>query len=77
MSAETNWQATRPTSRAKFMFKNDRLSDVKFDFQNTESGLSKQVIPGHKFVLSIGSPVFEAMFDGELAETRDSYELPE
>ena len=38
---------------------------------------SKQVIPAHKFVLSIGSPVFEAMFSGELAETRDSIELPD
>ena len=37
----------------------------------------KQVIPAHKFVLSIGSPVFEAMFYGELAETRDSIELPD
>ena len=39
-----------------------------------ESG-RKQVIPAHKFVLSIGSPVFEAMFYGELAGTRDSIEL--
>ena len=38
---------------------------------------SKQVIPAHKFVLSIGSPVFEAMFYGELAETRDPIELPD
>ena len=38
---------------------------------------SKQVIPAHKFVLSISSTVFEAMFYGELAETRDSIELPD
>ena len=37
----------------------------------------KQVIPAHKFVLSINSPVFEAMFYGELAETTDSIELPD
>ena len=35
------------------------------------------MIPAHKFVLSIGSPVFEAMFYGELAETKDSIELPD
>ena len=35
------------------------------------------MISAHKFVLSIGSPVFEAMFYGELAETRDSIELPD
>ena len=38
---------------------------------------SKQVIPAHKFVLSISSPVFEAMFYGELAETSGSIELPD
>ena len=38
---------------------------------------SKQAIPAHKFVLSIGSPVFEAMFYGELAGTRDAIELPD
>ena len=35
------------------------------------------MIPAHKFVLSISSPVFEAMFYGELAETTDSIELPD
>ena len=60
------------------MFNNDRLSDVKFVVQKSDSeSESKQVIPAHKFVLSIGSPVFEAMFYGELAETRDSIELPD
>lgn len=38
---------------------------------------SKQVIPAHKFVLYISSPVFEAMFYGELAKTKDSIELPD
>ena len=38
---------------------------------------SKKVIPAHKFVLSISSPVFEAMFYGELAEAQASIELPD
>ena len=38
---------------------------------------SKQVIPAHKFILAIGSPVFEAMFYGELAETKDTIQLPD
>ena len=58
------------------MFNNDLFSDVKFVARNSDGGY-KQVIPAHKFVLSIGSPVFEAMFYGELAETRDSIELPD
>ena len=35
------------------------------------------MIPAHKFILAIGSPVFEAMFYGELAETKDTIELPD
>ena len=60
------------------MFNNNLFSDVKFALQlaNGESE-SKQVIPAHKFVLSISSPVFEAMFYGELAETRHTIKLPD
>ena len=78
MSREVNWQTVRHTirERTKFMLNNELLSDVKFVARKSD-GESKQVIPAHKFVLSIGSPVFEAMFYGELAETRDSIELPD
>ena len=80
MSVQENWQTKRPTirERTKFMFNNDLFSDVKFVVRQSDGeSESKQVIPAHKFVLSIGSPVFEAMFYGELAETRDSIELPD
>ena len=80
MNTETNWQTARPTirERAKFMLNNDRLSDVKFVAANSiGESESKQVIPAHKFMLAIGSPVFEAMFYGELAETKDTIELPD
>jgi len=75
---EKNWQTVRPTirERSKFMFNNELFSDVKFVARGV-NGESKQVIPAHKFVLSISSPVFEAMFYGELAETTDSIELPD
>ena len=73
-----NWQITRPTirERSKFMFNNNLFSDVKFVVQET-SRCGRGVIPAHKFVLSISSPVFEAMFYGELAETANSIELPD
>ena len=78
---EKNWQTTKPTirERSKHMFNNDLFSDVKFVVREGPSGESesKQVIPAHKFVLSISSPVFEAMFYGELAETTASIELPD
>ena len=57
------------------MFNNDRFSDVRFFVPTADGEIeSKKVIPAHKFVLSISSPVFEAMFYGELAETKDSIE---
>ena len=60
------------------MFNNNLFADVKFVVRKSDGkSESKQVIPAHKFVLSIGSPVFEAMFYGELAETKDSIELPD
>ena len=75
-----NWQTIKPTirERSEHMFNNNLFSDVKFVARgpNGESE-SKQVIPAHKFVLSISSPVFEAMFYGELAETTDTIELPD
>ena len=78
---EKNWQTTKPTirERSMFMFNKDLFSDVKFVVRGGPNGKSenKQVIPAHKFVLSISSPVFEAMFYGELAETTDSIELPD
>ena len=80
MSVQENWQTKRHTikERTTFMLNNDLFSDVKFVVRKSDGeSESKQVIPAHKFVLSIGSPVFEAMFYGELAETRDSIELPD
>ena len=60
------------------MFDTNLFSDVKFVVPkaNGESE-SKQVISAHKLVLSISSPVFEAMFYGKLAETTDTIELPD
>lgn len=59
--------------RCKFMFNNELLSDVKFIVRDPEGGgESMKTIPAHKFVLAISSPVFYAMFFGELVETTNS-----
>ena len=42
---------------------------------STSESDSKKVIPAHKFVLAISSPVFFAMFYGQMAETKDSVDL--
>ena len=44
---------------------------------STGESESKKEIPAHKFVLAISSPVFFAMFYGQMAETTDSIELPD
>lgn len=61
-----------------FMLNNELLSDVKFvaGSLNGEGG-RREVIPAHKFVLSISSPVFFAMFHGNIAETSNMIELPD
>ena len=59
------------------MFNNELFSDVKFVAREATGESEIQVIPAHKFVLSISSPVFDAMFYGEREETTDSIELPD
>ena len=76
--ADDHWQTKCLTisERTTFIFNNELLSDVKFivPVSNSES---RKMIPAHKFVLAIGSPVFYAMFFGEMAETKNSIELPD
>ena len=83
-SFDHNWQTKRPniSERTKFMFNNELLSDVKFvvpaSHNESESRKSRKcMIPAHKFVLAISSPVFYAMFYGEMAETADTIQLPD
>ncbi len=65
------WQAKRSTvmERNKYMFNNPVMSDIKFAFPN------KQTIPAHKYVLAISSPVFFAMFYGDLAEKSETVDI--
>lgn len=71
-----NWQATKTTvkERFAFMFNNEILSDVHFIVGRD---MTQQRIPAHKFVLSVGSAVFDAMFNGTLATQSDQIELPD
>ncbi|KAL9988190.1 hypothetical protein ACROYT_G002604 [Oculina patagonica] len=79
-----NWPMDHK-ERCKSMFNNEILSDVKFVVQTSrnseneesDSKRRKIVIPAHKFLLSICSPVFFAMFCGEMAETKDHIDLPD
>ncbi|XP_078365325.1 BTB/POZ domain-containing protein 6-like [Oculina patagonica] len=77
-----NWQKDYK-ERCKFLFNSDTLSDVKFVVQASQkygerdSKRSKMEIPAHKFLLSICSPVFFAMFCSEMAETKEHIDLPD
>ena len=79
---KVNWQTVKPTIRERigFIFNSDLFSDVKFVVREAngegESKRRKQVVHAHKLVLSISSPVFAAMFYGNLAE-RDTIDLPD
>ena len=70
-ASEVKWQISRDTllERNKYMFNNSLMSDIKFAFPN------EQIIPAHKYVLAISSPVFFAMFYGGLAEQGDTVDI--
>ena len=80
---DDNWQTKRSTisERTKFIFNNELLSDVKFvvpaSHNESENRKSQKCIPAHKFILAISSPVFYAMFYGEMAETSGTIQLPD
>ncbi|XP_058801696.1 BTB/POZ domain-containing protein 1-like isoform X1 [Phymastichus coffea] len=75
-SSTYNWQGTKATMRERFtfLFNNETLSDVKF---RVGRGTQQRVIPAHKLVLSSGSAVFDAMFNGTLATSSNEIEVPD
>ena len=76
-SASADWQTTKGTvrDRTAFLFDNSLMSDITFVLTDPDG--SQVRVPAHKLVLAISSPVFEAMFYGELAEKRLEIELPD
>ena len=75
------WQSQRQTLRERcaFVLNSELLSDIKFVVRcgSNDDTESKRVIPAHKFVLSVSSPVFLAMFHGKMAETSNLIYLPD
>ena len=78
-TVEENWQTncTSISQRTKYIFNTPLLSDVKFIVPVSNGESKSKVIPAHKLVLAIGSPVFFAMFYGQMADARDSIKLPD
>ncbi|KAG8233417.1 hypothetical protein J437_LFUL013411 [Ladona fulva] len=71
-----HWQATKTTvkERFSFLFNNETLSDVHFIVGRDSQ---QQKIPAHRFVLTVGSGVFDAMFNGTLATQAETIDLPD
>ncbi|KAK3755850.1 hypothetical protein QZH41_003947 [Actinostola sp. cb2023] len=59
----------------EYAFSKSLFCDVEFSV--VESNGDKVTIPANKYILAISSPVFEAMFYGQLAETRPTIDLPD
>ena len=74
------WQITKRSmgERIKHLYNNPLMADVNFLVaEKGEKRESKITVPCHKLVLGLSSPVFFAMFYGELAETGDFIDLPD
>lgn len=63
-----------PLCRFSYLFNNEILSDVHF-LVGKEPGIQR--IPAHKLILTAGSAVFDAMFNGTLATHAPEVELPD
>ena len=71
-----NWQTRLSTvrERTQYAFKKSLFCDVEFTVVDSANG-GKVTIPANKYMLAVSSPVFEAMFYGNLKEKKDSIHL--
>ena len=75
-----DWQIETKTvlERNKFMFNKSLMSDVTFVVRESDGTDERNMyIPAHKYVLATSSPVFFAMFYGNLAEKSNEIHLPD
>ena len=78
-SPNTDWQISKGSlkERNKHMFNNSLISDITFSVNNSSAHQQQSalLIPAHKYVLAISSPVFFAMFYGHMADAARTVEL--
>ena len=78
-SPKTDWQISKSSlkERNKHMFNNSLISDITFSVNNSSAHQQQSalLIPAHKYVLAISSPVFFAMFYGHMADAARTVEL--
>ncbi|XP_040579584.1 BTB/POZ domain-containing protein 6-B [Lepeophtheirus salmonis] len=71
---EYDWKLSKKTlvERNSALYNNPLMSDVTFIVGRE----GKEIIHAHKYVLSIGSPVFQVMFYGHFAKVQKSSDNP-
>lgn len=75
-NAPYNWQATKTCvkDRLSYLCNTEIMADVHF---MVGAPPHQQKIPAHKFVLSVGSAVFDAQFNGPMATQEEIVEIPD
>ena len=73
---DPDWQVTKKCikERTAVLFNNELMADVHFI---VGSETSQRCVPAHKLILATGSPVFCAMFYGELTEDKNEVTIPD
>jgi len=71
------WQENKTMlERSRYMFENELATDVCFEFCSPEGVTTR--VRAHKLFLVAGSPVFEAMFNGDVVQgdaERDTFHI--
>lgn len=75
-AAPFNWQSQKTSvkERLAFLYNTDTMADVHFLIGKEPNS---QLVPAHKFVLSMSSAVFDALFNGGMATTESVIEIPD
>ncbi|XP_053405374.1 BTB/POZ domain-containing protein 1-like [Mercenaria mercenaria] len=75
-NAPYNWQASKTAvkERLAYLINTEIMSDIQFRVGKPPND---QLIPAHKFVLSVGSAVFDAQFNGPMATKDGIVEIPD
>ncbi|GFO14758.1 BTB/POZ domain-containing protein 2 [Plakobranchus ocellatus] len=71
-----NWQAgkTSVKERLAYLYNTDTMTDIQFKIGKPPG---REVVAAHKFILSIGSAVFDALFNGHLATSDNVIDIPD
>lgn len=75
-NAPYNWQSSKACvkDRLSYLCNTEIMADVHFMVGTPPH---QQKIPAHKFVLSVGSAVFDAQFNGPMATQEEDVEIPD